>query len=179
MEALFSSPGAFVHSEIEVSSHCIRNTGNLRHNIPNITHTAAAFTVSLLAQLSRTESLIPVPSALSDFQPQDNKGNLVEWLNIFLQNIFCTFCFTDLAGVFHRGEITDSERVITGQAAKCLFSTPLKAVKTKAFFRLWAWPSVMDCEHNSHLQNFLKHTACFQRVLHKGLNHCASVHVRF
>lgn len=55
MEALFSSPGAFVHSEIEVSSHCIRNTGSFRQNIiPNITQTPhrCCFIVSLLARLS-------------------------------------------------------------------------------------------------------------------------------
>lgn len=55
MEALFSSPGAFVHSEIEVSSHCICNTSSVRQNIiPNITQTPhhCCFIVSLLAQLS-------------------------------------------------------------------------------------------------------------------------------
>lgn len=48
VEALFSSPGAFVHSEIEVSSHCVCNTGNLKQNITSLC-VCCCFIVSLLA----------------------------------------------------------------------------------------------------------------------------------
>lgn len=140
MEALFSSPGAFVRSEIEVSSHCICITGSLRQNIiPSFTQTPhrCCFIVLLLDELSPVErALFPFSLALSYFKPQDNKGNLVDCLTLYFWNIFFSFCFTNLTKVLHRGKITADKRVITGQTAKCLFSMSLVGCKDESLFLL-------------------------------------------
>lgn len=151
MEALFRSPGAFVHSEIEVSSHCICNTGSLRQNIiPNITQTPhhCCFIVSLLPQLSPALRALFLSSLhCHTFNHKTTREILLNGLIYFFGTFSSHLASPILARVFHRGKITEgyykSARV-------------LQAVKK-------SWPIVVDCEDHSHQQNLLKHIAatCF------------------
>lgn len=162
-EELFSSPGAFVHCEIEVSSHCICITGNLRQNIiPNITQTPhrCCFIVSLLAQLSHAQSALFLFSLYCQtFNHKTTQEVLLNGLNlVFWKIFFSNFACTDSEEVFHRGKITHSEEVITGQTAKCLLSSSLLGYEDKGFFFYFEHdPFVVYCERNSHLQILFKH----------------------
>lgn len=104
-EELFSSPGAFVHCEIEVSSHCICITGNLRQNIiPNITQTPhrCCFIVSLLAQLSHAQSALFLFSLYCQtFNHKTTQEVLLNGLNLVFWNIFLfQFCLHWFGGGF-------------------------------------------------------------------------------
>lgn len=108
-EELFSSPGAFVHCEIEVSSHCICITGNLRQNIiPNITQTRnrCCFIVSLLAQLSHAQSALFLFSLhCQTFNHKTTQEVLLNGLNLVFWNIF----FSNFAALIRQGYSSEAK----------------------------------------------------------------------
>lgn len=108
-EELFSSPCAFVHCEIEVSSHCICITGNLRQNIiPNITQTPhhCCFIVSLLAQLSHAQSaLFLFLMHCQTFNHKTTQEVLLNGLNL----VFGTFSFPILLAMIWQGYSTEAK----------------------------------------------------------------------
>lgn len=163
MEALFRSPGAFVHSEIEVSSHCICNTGSLRQNIiPNITQTPhhCCFIVSLLPQLSPALRALFLSSLhCHTFNHKTTREILLNGLIYFFGTFSSHLASPILARVFHRGKITEGY-----YKSKYLFSTCLAGCEEIMTHCCRLWRSFTPAKF---VKTYSRHM--FQCVLHKQI----------